>query len=81
MSEKILDKIVRSEFRSKLDDWFSYIKDNEKIGLDIIEQIYNSKGNKHVNVMLPAEKKLYETHQSLMSRKSHYSYVYVHFRL
>jgi hypothetical protein len=42
--------------------------------LDIIEQIYNSKGNRHVQVLLPQEKTLYETHLTLMNRKNNYSY-------
>ncbi len=29
MSEKILDKIIRTEYRSKLDDWLQYIKESE----------------------------------------------------
>ena len=70
MTEKILDKIVRPEYRDKVRDWTDYIKESEAIGLDIIEQIYNSKGNKHVNVVLPKQKTMYETHHSLLNRKN-----------
>lgn len=59
MSEKILDKIIRTEYRSKLDDWLQYIKESEELGLEIIDQIYRSKGNKHVHVTLPKEKTFY----------------------
>ena len=33
MAEKILDKIIRPEYRAKLNDWLKYIKDNEMLGL------------------------------------------------
>jgi hypothetical protein len=33
MVEKILDKIIRPEFRSKLNDWAKYAKGSEVIGL------------------------------------------------
>jgi hypothetical protein len=70
MAEKILDKIMRPEHRLKLGDWPQTINEREELGLEIIEQIYRSKGNKHVNVLLPQEKIMYETHNSLMNRKN-----------
>lgn len=33
MAEKILDKIIRPEFRSKLNDWTNYAKESEVVGL------------------------------------------------
>ena len=27
-SQKILDKIIKTEYRAKLDDWLKYIKDS-----------------------------------------------------
>lgn len=74
MTEKILDKIIRSEYRSQLQDWPNYIKPTEQLGLEIIEQIYRSKGNKPVHVLLPEQKIMYETHHSLMNRKHQTSY-------
>ncbi len=76
MTEKILDKIIKPEYRSKLEDWVNYIKESEVLGLQIIEQIYSSKGNRHVSILLPKEKILYETHQSIMNRKNDISYLW-----
>jgi len=59
MTEKILDKIIKPEYRSKLNDWVNYIKDSEVLGLEIIDQIYSTKGNRHVTILLPKEKILY----------------------
>ena len=59
MNEKILDKIVKIQYRAKLKDWGNYIKPTETLGLDIIEQIYKSKGNRPVHVTLPQEKTFY----------------------
>jgi len=59
MTEKILDKIIKPEYRSRLNDWTNYIKESEVIGLEIIDQIYSSKGNRHVNIVLPKQKILY----------------------
>lgn len=33
MTEKLLDKIIRPEYRAKLEDWTQYIKESELIGL------------------------------------------------
>lgn len=61
MADQILDKIIRTEYRQKLANWASYAKSNELLGLDIINQIYSSKGNKKVNLMLPKEKISFDT--------------------
>jgi Na+-transporting NADH:ubiquinone oxidoreductase subunit NqrF len=70
MTENILDKIIRPEHRNKLNDWVQYTQEREILGLETIDQIVRSKGNKHVHVRLPQEKVMYETHQSLMHRKN-----------
>ena len=41
----------------------------DKTGLEIINQIYKSKGNKNVVYKLPEEKSMYETQISFMSKK------------
>jgi hypothetical protein len=53
MTSNILDKILKPEYRLKLADYEHYIGEKESIGLDIIAQIYASKGNKHVSIALP----------------------------
>lgn len=53
MFKEILDKIIKPEYRSSLVDWIQYAKSNDKMGLEIIEMIYKSKGNKQVTYKLP----------------------------
>ena len=67
-SEDILECLVRAEYRGKLKDWERYASEKELIGLEIAGQVYKSKGKKGVNVRLPQEKAMYETHHSLMGR-------------
>lgn len=53
MYTQILDKIIKPEYRQSLADWQSYATESDKIGLELIDQIYKSKGNRPVKYKLP----------------------------
>ena len=68
MSQDILEKIVRPEYKAQLRDWWKYANEKERIGLEVVGEIYATKGKKAVHVQLPQEKAMYETHHSLLSK-------------
>lgn len=52
MYTQILDKIIKPEYRQSLSDWQSYANQSDKIGLEIIDQIYKFKGNRPIKYKL-----------------------------
>lgn len=67
---EILDKIIKPEYRNRYDNWSRYANSQDLLGLDLIQQIYANKGNKKLHVKLPIEKQMYDTHESLMKKKT-----------
>ena len=66
---QILDKIIKPEYRERFKNWESYATEKDTFGLECIEDIYSSHGKNRLGKLLPIQKQMYDTQESLMKRK------------